>query len=74
MAMIVQALFIIFVETKIIKFATERSKSLVVYLGGILLFSLVPFFTVISVSSAQDVLFAGAFRTGGAGVSWSCRR
>lgn len=61
MAMIVQALFIIFVETKIIKFATERSKSLVVYLGGILLFSLVPFFTVISVSSAQDVLFAGLF-------------
>ncbi len=61
LAMLAQALFICYVESRIVLFATRVTKNRKVYIGSILFFCMMPFLIVLSVSSAQDVLFAGLF-------------
>ena len=60
-AMLIQALFVSYVETRIVLFATKYSRSKVVYILSTLFFCLMPFLIVISLSACQDVLFAGLF-------------
>lgn len=60
-AMFVQACFICYVEAKLIVFAGRISRSKIIYVLSILFFICVPFFGVLAISSAQDVLFAGLF-------------
>jgi len=61
LAVFAQAIFICYVETRIVLFATKISRSRKVYIGSILFFCLMPFLVVTSLSAAQDVLFAGLF-------------
>ncbi len=49
------------IATKITLFATRKTQNGLLYLFCLLFFSCFPFFTVATVSSAQDVLFSGVF-------------
>lgn len=60
-AMLVQAIFICYVETRIVMFATRSSRNFKVYVASILFFCLMPFVVVMAITSAQDTLFAGVF-------------
>ena len=57
----IQMLFMSYVATKITIYVVKITKNSYMYLACILLFSLCPLYTVMVISSAQDVFFSGFF-------------
>ena len=58
---LLQMLFLSYVATKIVLFCSNRFPKRSIYFMNVLFFSLFPLYTVMSVSAAQDSLFAGIF-------------
>jgi len=58
---LIQMTFMTYVATKITITSYKLSKNIYVYLLSLLFFSLFPLYTIIILSSTQDVIFAGIF-------------
>lgn len=57
----IQAVFMCYVETRLVLFAARLSRRRAVYIGSTIFFCCMPFLLVTALSAAQDVLFAGLF-------------
>lgn len=58
---LLQMLFLAFVATRITIYVVTKTKNLYLYLFSLLFFCFFPTYTILAVSSAQDVIFAGLF-------------
>lgn len=58
---LLQMLFLAYVATRITIYVVTKTKNLYLYLFSLLFFCFFPTYTVLAVSSAQDVIFAGLF-------------
>lgn len=56
-----QMTFLCYTSTKITIFSTKATKNIYIYIFSILFFSFFPLYTVMSLSAAQDSIFAGIF-------------
>lgn len=56
-----QMLFLIFVSTKITMYCTKKIKNIYLYLFCLGFFGIFPLYTIMILSAAQDVIFAGVF-------------
>ena len=58
---LLQMTFLCYVSTKITIFCIKRTQNIYIYILSIIFFSIFPLYTVMTLSAAQDTIFAGIF-------------